>query len=296
VAILSVEVGRMTPVLTVASVNVNGIRAAVRRGMGPWLQQRRPDVLCLQEVRASDADLRAALGEGWYGGHAEAASAGRAGVAVLSRSRPVAVRTGLGDVPGGAEFEAAGRWVEADLQLPGGLLTAVSVYAHKGEAGTGRQDEKFRFLGAVAARLRQLAGAGHVVVCGDLNIAHREADLKNWKGNRGHAGFLPAERAWLDEVLSGHQDGAGTPAGVGGTGPAWVDVHRALAGEGPGPYTWWSWRGKAFDNDAGWRIDYQLATPGLASRAVKAEADRAPSYAERWSDHAAVVVGYHLEF
>ncbi|HET9655829.1 MAG TPA: exodeoxyribonuclease III [Kineosporiaceae bacterium] len=271
----------MTRVLTVASANVNGIRAAVRRGVDAWLEQRRPDVLCLQEVRAPDSELRAVFGHGWYGVHAEAAAAGRAGVAVLSRVEPAAVRVGLGDVPGGAEFDTAGRWVEADLPLAEGPLTVVSVYVHKGEAGTAKQEEKYRFLEVVTRRMAQLAEAGRrAVVCGDLNIAHREVDLKNWKGNLDHAGFLPQERAWLDELLGG---------------PDWADVHRALAGEGPGPYTWWSWRGKAFDNDAGWRIDYQLATAPLAGRAVKAEADRADSYAQRWSDHAAVVVGYDLD-
>jgi exodeoxyribonuclease-3 len=118
------------------------------------------------------------------------------------------------------------------------------------------------------------------VVTGDLNVAHREADLKNWKGNLGRAGFLPEERAYLDRWVS--EDGG------------WVDVHRSLSGAGPGPYTWWSWRGSAFDRDVGWRIDYQLATRPLAERAVKAVAARAASYAERWSDHAPVVATYDV--
>jgi exodeoxyribonuclease-3 len=113
-------------------------------------------------------------------------------------------------------------------------------------------------------------------VCGDLNIAHREVDIKNWKGNRGKAGFLEEERAYLDRWFD--RD--------------WVDVGRRLGGEGPGPYTWWSWRGQAFDTDAGWRIDYQVATPGLGERAVRAEIGRAPSYAERWSDHAPLIVDF----
>ncbi len=276
--------GRLLRVLTVATANVNGIRAAVRRGMRGWLAERRPHVLCLQEVRAAEAELASALGPGWHGVHAEALTAGRAGVAVLARVPPVAVRTGLGGVPGGAEFDGTGRWAEADLPLEsvaGGVLTVVSVYVHKGEAGTVKQEEKYRFLDAVSRRLAQLAADRRpAVVCGDLNIAHREVDLKNWKGNLAHSGFLPQERAWLDRVLG---DGR------------WVDVQRGLAGAGPGPYSWWSWRGKAFDSDAGWRIDYQLATPDLAARALKAETDRAPSYAQRWSDHAAVVVGYDVE-
>lgn len=262
--------------LVIATANVNGVRAAVRRGMRAWLDSRRPDLLCLQEVRATDEDLHAALGHGWHGVHEEAGTRGRAGVAVLARTVPAGTRTGLPGCP-----EAFGRWVEADLPLAGGrLLTVASAYVFTGEAGTPRQDEKHAFLEAITARMAGLRTDGrHVLVCGDLNVAHREVDLKNWKGNLTRAGFLPAERAWLDRLTEG--DG-------------WVDVHRRLAGVGPGPYTWWSFRGRAFDNDAGWRIDYQLASPDLAALAVKAEVDRAASYAERWSDHAPVVVGYDL--
>ncbi len=264
--------------LTVATANVNGIRAAARRGMPGWLAARRPEVVCLQEVRAPDAVLTELLGPGWHVVHQEAAAKGRAGVAVASRVEPVAVRAGL---DAGAATDASGRWVEVDLALQGGgLLTVVSVYAPTGEAGTARQEEKYRFLDAVAARMAVLAATrADVLVCGDLNVAHREVDIKNWKGNVRRAGFLPLERAWLDALLA--------PDG-------WVDVQRALAGGGPGPYTWWSWRGKAFDNDAGWRIDYQLATARLASTALKAEADRAEAYAQRWSDHAPVVVVYDV--
>jgi exodeoxyribonuclease-3 len=269
-------------VLRIATANVNGIRAAVRRGMGAWLDEREPDVLCLQEVRAPDSVLREALGDGWHGVHEECSVKGRAGVAVVSRVPPLAVRTGLGDTSGAGEFAGCGRWVEADFAVSGdpGLLTVVSVYVHKGEAGAAKQEEKYRFLDVVRERMNKLAADGrHLLVGGDFNIAHREIDLKNWKGNLDHAGFLPQERAWFDRLL-----------GEGG----FVDVHRRLAGDGPGPYTWWSWRGKAFDSDAGWRIDYQIATPGLATLVRAAEADRAPSYAERWSDHAAVVMEYDL--
>jgi exodeoxyribonuclease-3 len=156
----------------------------------------------------------------------------------------------------------------------------ISCYVHTGEAGTARQLEKEAFLDAATGRLAALAADGrHVLLTGDLNVAHREADLKNWKGNLKKSGFLPDERAWFDRLFDGDR---------------WVDVVRALAGEGPGPYSWWSWRGKAFDADSGWRIDYQVASGGLAELAVKAEVDRAPSYAERWSDHAPVVVRYDL--
>jgi exodeoxyribonuclease-3 len=237
------------------------------------------DVWCLQEVRASEAELIAALAatpfEGWHAAHAPAALSGRAGVAVVSRVEPAGVRVGL---PG---FEDSGRWVEIDLATGPGLVTVVSAYVHTGEAGTPRQDEKFAFLDAMSTRMAQLAarasaGGGEAVITGDLNVAHREADLKNWKGNLGKAGFLPAERAYLDRwAVEG-----------------WTDLGRHHGGEGPGPFTWWSWRGKAFDHDTGWRIDYQLTTDGLTARSIKAEVGRAPTYAERWSDHAPLTVWF----
>ncbi|HWS58752.1 MAG TPA: exodeoxyribonuclease III [Actinotalea sp.] len=265
-------------VLTIATVNVNGIRAAFRRGMGDWLVERAPDVVLLQEVRAPDEMVGEFLtAPTWHLAHAESLAKGRAGVAIASRLPMSAVRIGLDH----AVATSSGRWVEADLELPdGGSLTVVSTYVHSGTADTPSMDEKYAFLELVTARLAELrAGGGHAVVGGDLNIAHTDADLKNWKGNRGAAGCLPRERAYLDRWF-------------GGLG--WVDVGRRLAGEVTGPYTWWSWRGQAFDNDAGWRIDYQLATPDLAEVAREATVDRAPSYAERFSDHAPLVVGYEV--
>lgn len=263
--------------LTIATVNVNGIRAAFRRGMGEWLDARCPDVLAVQEVRATDEHLVSLLGDGWHVVHEACDVPGRAGVAIASRLPLSAVRRGLGV----RSADTSGRWVEADVEAPDGApVTVVSVYVPKGEAGTVRMAPKYAFLDAVTGRMGDLAGRGRrAVVGGDLNIAHREVDLKNWRGNRDHAGFLPAERAYLDRWLD---DGA------------WVDVARRLAGKVPGPYTWWSWRGKAFDTDAGWRIDYQVATAPLAAAAKEAAVDRAPTYAERFSDHAPLVVGYAL--
>ena len=265
--------------MRVISANVNGIRAAIRRGAADWLREARPDVLCLQEVRASDEELSKALAEAglgdWYVAHTEGKAKGRAGVAVATRDPHVAQRVGIDET-----FTDAGRWVEVDIETPAAPLTLVSAYVHTGEADTSKQVEKLAFLDAMTARMARASSQGHLMlVTGDLNIAHREVDLKNWKGNLKKSGFLPEERAYLDRWFEGG---------------AWVDVHRALAGEGPGPYTWWSWRGKAFDNDAGWRIDYQLATAPLAARATTATVGRAATYAERWSDHAPVIVDYDL--
>ncbi|WP_100422328.1 exodeoxyribonuclease III [Sediminihabitans luteus] len=263
--------------LTIATVNVNGIRAAFKRDMAGWLAARTPDVLLLQEVRAPDEILHG-LFEGWHVVHQASEIKGRAGVAIATRLPVTAVRVGLGE---GEQPVDTGRWVEADLDLPdGGSVTVVSTYIHSGTAGTPSMDDKYAYLDRVTARMRELAQEGaRVVVAGDVNIAHREVDIKNWKGNLKAAGFLPQERAyvdtWLDEL-------------------GYVDLGRQHGGEGPGPYTWWSWRGQAFVNDSGWRIDYQLATPALAERAVKVEVDRAASYEERFSDHAPVVATYDL--
>jgi len=244
--------------------------------MGALLEARRPDILCLQEVRADDAVLAAAVGPDWHVAHEASTVKGRAGVAILSRTVPTGVRTGLGD------FTGTGRWAEADFSLEGdpGLLTVVSVYVHTGEADTPAQDEKYRFLAAIRERMAKLAADGRsVLVCGDLNICHREIDLKNWKGNLKKAGFLPPERSWLDQLFT--EDG-------------FVDLVRNHAGEQPGPYTWWSWRGRAFDTNAGWRIDYLISDGQLAGRVLTAIVDRAPTYDQRWSDHAPVYAEFDV--
>ncbi|WP_274915269.1 exodeoxyribonuclease III [Streptomyces sp. WZ-12] len=264
--------------LTVTSVNVNGLRAAAKKGFLPWLAGTDADVLCLQEVRAETAQLPAEVREpeGWHVVHAPAAAKGRAGVSLYTRREPERVRIGFGS----AEFDDSGRYVEVDL--PG--VTVASLYLPSGEVGTERQDEKERFMAEflpylVGLRERAAADGREVVVCGDWNIAHQEADLKNWKANQKKSGFLPEERAWLSTVLAAAEGG-------------YVDAVRALHPGVEGPYSWWSYRGRAFDNDAGWRIDYHLCTPGLAARAVKAYVERAESYDQRWSDHAPVTVVY----
>ncbi|MGO4615918.1 exodeoxyribonuclease III [Nocardia sp. 2YAB30] len=254
----------------ISTVNVNGVRAATGKGMLAWLTATEADIVCLQETRATDEQVRAALAPaldaGWWLSHAEPESKGRAGVGILSRRAPHAVRIGFGS----SEFGASGRYLEADFDH----VTVASVYVHSGEAGTVRQDEKYRFLAELGVYLA--ARTGDFVVSGDWNIAHTELDLKNWKGNRKSAGFLPEERTWIDELLAA----------------GYVDVVRRLHPRVEGPYSWWSYRGRAFDNDTGWRIDYQLARGDLAARAKQAVVERAAAYDLRWSDHAPVTVQY----
>ncbi|MFI1867491.1 exodeoxyribonuclease III [Streptomyces jumonjinensis] len=262
--------------LIVTSVNVNGLRAAAKKGFVEWLAGTAAEVVCLQEVRAEPEQLPDAVREpaGWFTAHAPAGAKGRAGVSLYTRREPDAVRVGFGS----AEFDGSGRYIEADL--PG--VTVASLYLPSGEVGTERQDEKYRFMDEFLPYLRELrtraaADGREVVVCGDWNIAHREADLKNWRGNKKNAGFLPEEREWLSRVLDEAE---------------YTDVVRALHPDQEGPYSWWSYRGRAFDNDAGWRIDYQMASPGLAARAAKGFVERAATHEERWSDHAPVTVVY----
>lgn len=276
------------PHLRIASVNVNGIRAAVRNGMRGWLDSAGVDILTLQEVRAQDEHIEEAFPD-WHIVHDEATAKGRAGVAILSRTAPLAVRTAFG----AEDFDSAGRWIEADFLLGDQTMTVVSAYVHSGEVGTERQEQKWIFLDTFLERLDSLrAQRPLAVVTGDLNVGHRELDIKNWRGNRTKAGFLPRERAYFDRIFGEQGAEIACVDGSVGTGLGWIDIGRRAHGEVDGPYTWWSARGQAFDNDTGWRIDYHVATPLLAERAENYHVARAASYAERWSDHAPVVVDY----
>ncbi|MFA9276966.1 MAG: exodeoxyribonuclease III [Rhodoluna sp.] len=275
----------------IATVNVNGVRAAFRKGMSEWLDSRGVDILALQEVRASTEDLEELLGPDWNILHDAATAKGRAGVALASRSSAEIHRVSLGS----DEFDTAGRWLEADYKIGDKILTVVSTYVHSGEVDTPKQVEKFKFLDAMQVRLPELAQhSDYALVVGDLNVGHTELDIKNWKGNVKRAGFLPQERAYFDRFMGAAGETVTGADGSTGTGLGWVDVGRVAAGQVPGPYTWWSWRGQAFDNDAGWRIDYHLATPALAALASNYTVDRAESYDTRWSDHTPVVVDYNL--
>lgn len=273
-------------VFRIATFNVNGIRAAERRGFPAWLAARTPDVLAVQEMRCPEADVPDVFGD-YHLIYHPGTLAGRNGVALATRAEPNRVRVGFGS----REFDTEGRYVEADLDLAGGRrIRVASVYVPKGgtpyedEASLAKMQRKFRFLRSfarhlTASRREALKEGREFVVMGDWNIAPSALDLKNWRTNQKSEGFLPEERAWIAAVQS--------PRTL-------VDVVRGHLGDEAGPYSWWSWRGKAFDKDAGWRIDYQLATPTLARAAAAAGTDRDASYDTRISDHAPVVVDYHV--
>lgn len=291
--------------IRVACVNVNGIRAALRKGMPAWVDEAAPDILTIQEVRGEAAHLEAAL-PGWRIVNGEALQKGRAGVAIAAREDAIATRLELG----GDDLDSSGRWLEADFRFGDETVTVVSAYVYTGEAETpAKQDQKWAFLEAMEARMPHLSADGALaVITGDLNVGHRPFDIKNWKGNVLKAGFLARERAYFDRftgaagepVVGQAGEGRGKLAersdtrafSEGRVGLGWTDIGRRHAGEVEGPYSWWSNRGQAFDNDTGWRIDYHLASPALAERATSYRVDRYPSYDARWSDHAPVVAEY----
>lgn len=253
--------------MRVITLNVNGIRSASRKGLFRWLAAQRADVICLQEMKCQEADLDARLhGLKLYQScHAFAEKKGYSGVAIYSRKTPDEVQRGFAS----REFDAEGRYVEARF----GKLRIVSVYLPSGSAGPHRQASKFRFLKEFVLHLKKIKErASEIVLCGDWNIAHREIDLRNWRSNRKNSGFLPEERAWLSGVF----DDIG-----------FVDVFRRLNAK-PDQYTWWSNRGEAWAKNVGWRIDYQIATPGIAAKALKESIYKR----KRFSDHAPLIIDY----
>jgi exodeoxyribonuclease III len=258
--------------MRVVTLNTNGIRSGTAKGLFRWLGRQQADFLCLQETRAQRCDLDgidACAPRGWHRFFNDAQKKGYAGVAVYARQQPDAVIDRLGE----HEFDAEGRY----LELRYGTLSIVSLYLPSGSAGPQRQASKDRFLACFLPKLAAWRASGRdYVICGDWNIAHRNIDLKNWRGNQKNSGFLPHERAFLDRVF-----------GEGG----FVDGYRALHPEAEGPsYTWWSNRGQAWAKNVGWRIDYQVVTPGL-SAALR----RARIYKEqRFSDHAPLILDYAL--
>jgi exodeoxyribonuclease-3 len=253
--------------MRIVTLNVNGIRAAERKGLARWLKRIEPwDVVCLHEIKAHFDDVPSAL-RAPRRSHAafhHAQKKGYSGVALYAR-RAVPVRIGFGS----SEFDAEGRYLEADF----GALSVISVYLPSGSSSPERQLAKFRFLAEFLPHLETLRRAGkEVILCGDWNIAHQPIDLKNWRSNQKNSGFLPEERAWLSRVF----DELG-----------FVDVFRRINRE-PDQYTWWSNRGQAWAKNVGWRIDYQIATAGIAARARTA----AIYTNRRFSDHAPLIIDY----
>ena len=255
--------------LRIISANLNGIRSATSKGFLAWLPGQDADFVCMQELKAQAADMTAQMlnPEGYYGYFHYAEKKGYSGVGIYARHQPLQVIQGLG-IP---EIDAEGRYIE--LVYDG--LSVVSVYLPSGSSGEERQAAKFAFMAHFYKHLADLAQHGRkVIICGDWNIAHREIDLKNWKGNLKNSGFLPEERAWMSAVLDELR---------------WVDVYRRLHPDTTGEaYTWWSNRGQAWAKNVGWRIDYHIATEALAQTARSAAIYKE----QRFSDHAPLIIHY----
>jgi len=255
--------------LRIIALNLNGIRSAVNKGLLQWLAGQKADVVCLQEIKAQETDLTPPMlnPAGFHGYFHCAEKKGYSGVGIYARRQPDRIIAGLGI----KDIDAEGRYIEAVF----GNLSIVSAYLPSGSSGEHRQAAKFKFMKRFFPHLAKLVKSGReVILCGDWNIAHKEIDLKNWKSNRKNSGFLPEEREWLTRVF----DELG-----------WVDVYRCLHPEATGEgYTWWSNRGQAWAKNVGWRIDYQIATPGIAAMAKKAAIYKE----QRFSDHAPLTIDY----
>ncbi len=252
------------------TLNLNGIRSAANKGFVEWAAQAGADCMGVQEVKAQASDIAGRFDTvaGLQGHFHFADKKGYSGVGVYSRKAPSAVIVGLGN----ADFDAEGRYVETRFDTADRKLSIISCYFPSGSSGDERQAVKFRFLDHVYPHLLALKAEREFILVGDINIAHKEIDLKNWKGNRKNSGFLPEERGWMSKLL----DEAGL-----------VDVFRQLNPH-PEQYTWWSNRGQARANNVGWRLDYHLATPSIAALARKEHI----YLDQRFSDHAPLTVDY----
>ena len=257
------------------SLNLNGIRSATTKGVEAWLEKHAPDCICVQEVKAQAPDVAGKFEvlAGLQGHFQFAEKKGYSGVGVYTRHTPSDVVVGFD----GGEFDAEGRYVEVRFDTPARKLSVISVYFPSGSSGPERQEAKYRFLDAMYPHLMALKAERDFVICSDVNIAHQQADLKNWKGNLKNSGFLPEERAWMTKLT--------TEGGV-------VDVYRRLQPDTTDAcYTWWSNRGQAYAKNVGWRLDYHLATPAIA------EAARTESIykGEKFSDHAPITIEYDFQ-
>ncbi|MET0217083.1 MAG: exodeoxyribonuclease III [Burkholderiales bacterium] len=256
--------------MRIITLNLNGIRSAAQKGFFPWLARQRAQVVCLQEIKAQAVDLAPELSspKGFHGFFHCAGKKGYSGVGIYTKREPDQVIEGLGI----ADIDAEGRYLRADF----GELSVISLYLPSGSSSPARQAAKFSFLERFLPLLDGLRANGReLILCGDWNIAHKEIDLRNWRSNQKNSGFLPEERTWLGDVF----DRLG-----------YVDVFRRLNGK-PDQYTWWSNRGQAWAKNVGWRIDYHVATPGIAGLATRASIYKA----RRFSDHAPLTIDYDYE-
>ncbi len=253
--------------IRVVSLNANGIRAAARKGFFDWMQRQDADVVCIQETKAQIHQLTDEVFSptGYHCYYEDAVKKGYSGVAIYSRREPDRVIRGFGV----AEFDDEGRYLEARF----GKLSVVSVYLPSGSSSEERQAAKYRFLDVFTPHLRKLRRRrSEYILCGDWNIAHKEIDLRNWRSNRKNSGFLPEERAWMDQLFGPER---------------YVDAFRVV-NEDADQYTWWSNRGQAWAKNVGWRIDYHVVTPGLKGRVRGVEIYKD----ERFSDHAPLTIDY----
>ena len=260
------------------SLNLNGIRSATSKGLEAWLAQSRSDCICVQELKAQAGDMAGRFEQlaGLAGYFHFAQKKGYSGVGVYTRHQPSDVVAGYGS----AEFDAEGRYLELRFDTPARKLSIISAYFPSGSSGEERQQAKYRFLDGFHPHLMRLAAERDFILCGDINIAHQQIDLKNWRGNQKNSGFLPEERAWMTKLLHTTEPGGGL-----------VDVYRQLEPDATDAcYTWWSNRGQAYANNVGWRLDYHLATPALARQARS----QAIYKGEKFSDHAPITIGYDL--
>ena len=275
------------------SLNLNGIRSAASKGLQEWVAQSMPDCICVQELKAQAADITGRFEDiaGHKGYFHFAEKKGYSGVGIYTRHEPSDVIVGHAS----NEFDAEGRYVELRFDSPGRKphpkLSIISCYFPSGSSGEERQAAKFRFLAELHPHLAALKKTGEAarefILCGDINIAHQEIDLKNYKGNRKNSGFLPEERAWMTALLKQAEQAEEALAQGGGM----VDVYRRLHPETTGDaYTWWSNRGQAYAKNVGWRLDYHLATPAIGATARSAVIHKA----QRFSDHAPLTIEYDL--
>jgi exodeoxyribonuclease III len=256
------------------SLNLNGIRSATSKGLEAWLDQHQPDCICVQEIKAQANDMKGRFERlsGLQGHFQFAEKKGYSGVGVYSRHEPSDVIIGYGS----NEFDAEGRYVELRFDTPQTKLSIISAYFPSGSSGEDRQRAKFRFLDEIYPHLQFLKAQREFILCGDVNIAHKEMDLKNWKSNQKNSGFTPEERAWMTKLVD--------EGGI-------VDVYRQLQPDATDTaYTWWSARGQAYANNVGWRLDYHLATANVAKFARR----EAIYKSQKFSDHAPITIEYAI--